>query len=220
MHLTAKTTLRLVIICGALTACAARTQPNSLASAVAWTRQSAERRALVMQTFKLAADRLTELTRGKAPGSWAVITDADQTLLDDSNYMQWRIEHSVAYSDSNWNAFLRNNLLPAMPGATAFVKRVHELGGRLVVVTNHEEFMCERTRENFRAVELAVDEVHCKTGPSDKNERFRAVRFDAVMYLGDNIHDFPGMSQSATAGFEHFGRDWFMFPNPMYGSWE
>lgn len=207
----------LLIALLALTACA---HPSQIPSGLVWTERSAERRALVLQIYRHAMDRLIELSLGKAPGTWAVITDADQTLLDDTGYMQWRKEHNVAYSDSNWNAYLRDNLLPAMPGAITFAKRVQELGGRLIVVTNHDEIVCDRTRENFRAVDIPVAEVHCKTDTSDKNARFRNVGRSVVMYLGDNIKDFPGMSQAATEGIEHFGRDWFMFPNPMYGSWE
>ena len=44
-----------------------------------------------------------------------------------------------------------------------------------------------------------------------------------VAWVGDNILDFPGMSQAARqdpAMLAPFGSRWFILPNPMYGSWE
>ena len=81
---------------------------------------------------------------------------------------------------------------------------------------------------------IAFDVVLCRVqGRSDKNPRFEQVRtgtgtglppLKVVMWVGDNIQDFPGMTQAvrtqpATALAE-FGRTWILLPNPMYGSWE
>ena len=44
-----------------------------------------------------------------------------------------------------------------------------------------------------------------------------------VEWLGDNILDFPGMTQDARndpAAFSEFGKRYFILPNPMYGSWQ
>jgi len=40
---------------------------------------------------------------------------------------------------------------------------------------------------------------------------------------GDNIGDFPGLSQSSRddpGALDDFGDRFFVLPNPMYGSWE
>lgn len=47
---------------------------------------------------------------------------------------------------------------------------------------------------------------------------------DLVLHMGDNVQDFPGVTQRAAAAIptsvsEHLGRDWFLMPNPVYGSW-
>jgi acid phosphatase len=71
--------------------------------------------------------------------------------------------------------------------------------------------------------------VLCRPAPpasSDKNPRFKAVqdRYNVLMFVGDNIQDFPATTQAiraqGNAAFEHFGVDWIVLPNPMYGSWE
>ena len=47
---------------------------------------------------------------------------------------------------------------------------------------------------------------------------------DVVAFVGDNILDFPGLTQAIRQGgdaaFSDFGVRFFLVPNPMYGSWE
>jgi predicted secreted acid phosphatase len=48
---------------------------------------------------------------------------------------------------------------------------------------------------------------------------------DIVMYLGDNIQDFPKFEQKEIArhpqrASDRIGVDFFLFPNPIYGSWK
>jgi len=42
--------------------------------------------------------------------------------------------------------------------------------------------------------------------------------------VGDNILDFPALSQAirpkGESAFTDFGTRFFMLPNPMYGSWQ
>ncbi len=50
-------------------------------------------------------------------------------------------------------------------------------------------------------------------------------RHDIVMYLGDNIQDFPKFEQQEIArhpqrASDRIGVDFFLFPNPIYGSWK
>ena len=200
-----------------------------------WTRTSAEHRALFLQVYRSAAERLRELAQGMPPGGWAVIMDADETVLDNSEYQLALARTGTRFSDSTWNAWVRRSAAPALPGATAFVDEVRRLGGRVVIVTNRDEPVCAETRANLIAVGIAAAAVLCHgEGPSDKNPRFQAVArgtaapglppLRVLMWVGDNIRDFPGLTQAArTAPAEalaEFGRAWFMLPNPMYGSWE
>jgi len=211
-------------------------QPNA-GSSVDWVRTSAEHRALSLQTFRLAGERLSELARGLDRNTWAVILDADETVIDNSEYQKEHVEAHTAYSDSAWDVYIRREISQPMPGAVAFLHYVHELGGRVAIVTNRMDYNCEPTRSNFRKIDLEVDMVLCRPpapAPGDKNPRFRAVAegtaapgmppLRVLMWLGDNIMDFPSLTQDvrtqADSAFAHFGRDYFMLPNPMYGSWQ
>lgn len=207
----------------------------ALPAAVAWTRRSAEHRAIVLQTFHLAAERLTDLVRGMVPQTWAVILDVDESVLDNSADEEARFNKGIAYTDSAWAVFVKTEMSTAMPGAAEFLARTHALGGRAVIVSSRADSLCNATRSNLRKQRLDVDLVLCKgTFTEDKNPRFRAIQegtaapgwpaLRVVMWLGDNIQDFPDMTQSVRmlpdSAYHHFGRDYFIMPNPMYGSWE
>lgn len=217
-----------------VTATAPRVRPE-----IHWARNSAEHAALFLQTYRLAGEQLRAMTRTMRTDTrvarWAVILDADETVLDNSTYQKRRADLDSAYSEASWNAWVAERAAPALPGAVEFTRTVKELGGSVVIVTNRDESGCPATRQNLAAVGIPADLVLCKpAGPSDKNPRFRAVQdgtasasFPAqtvLMWVGDNILDFPGMSQaardSAATAFRDYGRRFILLPNPMYGSWE
>ena len=68
----------------------------------------------------------------------------------------------------------------------------------------------------------------------DKTPRFRAVErgeveglpaLRVVMYVGDNIQDFPGVTQGSMrdapeSAYGEIGNSWWILPNPLYGSWQ
>jgi predicted secreted acid phosphatase len=41
-----------------------------------------------------------------------------------------------------------------------------------------------------------------------------------VEWLGDNIQDFPHLTQDVRNDPAAFGRTFFVIPNPVYGSWQ
>jgi acid phosphatase len=164
-----------------------------------------------------------------------VILDADETVLDNSTYQMRLARRGEAFSNETWNDWVREEAAGAQPGAGRFIELVRTLGGRVAVVTNRDEPVCDATRRNLTALGIEVDVVLCQAeGERGKEGRFAAVQqgttpaglppLDVVMWVGDNIHDFPGLDQRVREGppgpYELFGRRWFVLPNPMYGSWE
>lgn len=207
---------------------------NSLPNDVKWVRVSAEYRALTRQAYVFAGERLPELARALPAQGWAVILDVDETVLDNSEY-QYRlaVAHS-AFDAKRWTAWVNERAAVVIAGALEFTKLVHSLGGRVIIVTNRSQVECDPTRENLRTVGVDADAVLCQpAGESDKNLRFERVqngtavpgmpRLTVVEWVGDNIRDFPKLTQTArgdTTALGEFGRRFFMIPNPMYGSWE
>ncbi len=197
-----------------------------------WFRNSAEYRALTLSVYRSAAARAAELARGLAAGSWAVILDVDETSLDNSEYQRRLAFAGQRLTDSTWYAWIRESAAPAVPGAVEFTRTIAQLGGRVVLVSNRDDVVCDATRANLRARDVTHDLVLCRVNKlSDKGPRFGAVEegtaglppLRIIMWIGDNVHDFPGLTQAvrATPGaLDLFGSRYFMLPNPLYGSWE
>ncbi len=203
-----------------------------VAPTVRWFRASAEKRAIYLETYHNASATIVRRAQGLVPGTFGVIMDADETVLDNSRY---ELEHPV-YDETTWNEWVRGERADILPGALAFTQQVHRVGGRVVIVTNRDDKYCDATRANLTKLGIVADEVLCKTDPNsgDKNPRFDAVQagvapsvlpaLRVLMWVGDNILDFPHISQDirmqGDAAFAEFGEGFVVLPNPMYGSWE
>ncbi|HSJ14317.1 MAG TPA: HAD family acid phosphatase [Longimicrobiales bacterium] len=197
-----------------------------------WVRSSAEYRALTLQTYRAATARARALAQGRAPGSWAVILDADETVIDNTEYQRRIAVRGLRYDTASFHAWARERAAVIVPGADAFIHEVQRLGGRVAIVTNRDEPVCEDTRANLEQVGIRDALVLCRVaGVSDKNPRYRAVAEGTagrppaavLVWVGDNIQDFPELRQDARGredGLDLFGDRYFMLPNPMYGSWE
>jgi 5'-nucleotidase (lipoprotein e(P4) family) len=204
--------------------------------AIRWTRESAEHRALLLQVFAMATARVEREAAGRAPGAWGIVSDADETLIDNSAYQLEQAAKGKGFEPASWRAWTARKAATALPGAAAFLGRVRALGGRIAIVTNRGASECADTEDVFRKEGLAYDVMLCMAdgGPSDKNPRFDAVArgttpaglppLEIVAFLGDNIRDFPRLGQSLRgepdSAFAGFGTRFFVLPNPMYGSWE
>jgi len=202
--------------------------------AIRWVRGSAEHRALFLQVYRAASAHVEREAATRAPGTWAVVLDADETVIDNSLYQLERARSGQPFDPVSWKAWCARREAVPLPGASAFLSRVRALGGRIAIVTNRSAAECPDTEAVFQAQGLAYDAMLCKPegGPSDKNSRFEAVArgaaglppLELVAFVGDNIQDFPGQSQAirrqGDEAFQAFGGGYFVLPNPMYGSWE
>ncbi len=187
-----------------------------------------------MQVYRDAAARIESETVSRPARSWAVILDADETILDNSLYAKER--GSLPHEEAAWAAWVRRREATAVPGAREFLDGVRSRGGIVAVVTNRRADQCDDTRANLQALGLAFDVVLCRPadGPGDKSPRFERVArgealtgagpLEVLAWIGDNILDFPGGSQALRdapdAALADFGTRFFVLPNPVYGSWE
>lgn len=209
-------------------------RPPVLGDGVHWFRTSAEYRAITMSTYLAATEAVTSAAKGRARDTWAVVLDADETVLDNSVFQRDLVRSGGPFNEEIWAAFVRLRSSVAVPGAKGFLDRVKELGGRIAIVTNRFDILCEDTKENFRLQKLPYDAILCRVGTGDKNPRFESAATGAAFgdakarevlaFVGDNILDFPKLKQSLRgepdAAFAGFGRRFFVLPNPMYGSWQ
>ncbi|MEP7118493.1 MAG: HAD family acid phosphatase, partial [Acidobacteriota bacterium] len=228
-----------LVVCAALAGCrtaapnpataAARVpvQPAPLVEpdSIRYVRDAAEYRALVLQTYRLATAQVERDAAARAPGTWAVVLDADETIISNLTYQTERARAGLGYSVESWAAWVKRRAATPLPGAAAFLARVRALGGRIAIVTNRLGSECDDTIAVFTREALVYDAMMCRSNgsPSDKNPRFEAVRLgqspasatpvEIVAFVGDNIQDFPGLSQKmkdvGEAGFSTFGVRFF-----------
>src|SRR5689334_32321 len=69
-----------------------------LPDSVHWFRNSAEYRALAIQTYLAAGERLAAIVADGSAGAWAVALDADETVLNNSQYNKERALQGLGYS--------------------------------------------------------------------------------------------------------------------------
>jgi 5'-nucleotidase (lipoprotein e(P4) family) len=201
---------------------------------IRWVRSSAEYPAVLVQTYRLAEAALERRAAGRPAGTWAVAIDADETLINNSQQSKEQALGEPGSFEVQWDAWVKRRAAPALPGARGFLERVHELGGRIAVVTNRRERHCPQTAENLTALNLPFDVILCRGEDRDKAPRWRSVEdgtaspdlppLEIVMWVGDNVHDFPGLDQelrfAPLEAMSEFGDRFFILPNPLYGSWE
>jgi 5'-nucleotidase (lipoprotein e(P4) family) len=205
-------------------------------SSIRWVRDSAEHRALYLQVYRAATAYVEHEAANRAAGTWAVVLDADETVLDNSLYQLEQARAGRPFDPVSWTAWCARREAVPLPGASAFLSRVQALGGKVVIVTNRTAAECPDTEAVFQSQGLVRDAMLCRQDGSsgDKNPRFAAVArgtaaaglppLEVVAFLGDNIQDFPEKSQAlrnqGDEAFAEFGARFFVLPNPMYGSWE
>jgi 5'-nucleotidase (lipoprotein e(P4) family) len=209
---------------------------STLPDSIRWVRDSAEYRAATLQAYRGAGASVATLAQGRQPGSWAVVLDADETVISNLQYQIERAQAGLGYTAESWRAWVARREATPIAGAAPFLSRVRDLGGRIAIVTNRLESECADTEAVFKTHHLPYDMMLCRPdgAPSDKNPRFAAVAagttkaggpsLDVVAFLGDNILDFPNLSQTAArkadTALDAFGVRYFILPNPMYGSWQ
>ncbi|MEZ4366816.1 MAG: HAD family acid phosphatase [Kofleriaceae bacterium] len=232
--ISAPRSIRLALTCGD-GACASTEPVAPPGLELRWVDGAAEYRALAAQAYRGATARLEALaTAGALPAAFAVVLDVDETSLSNVRYQAERAVLGVGYSSASWLAWTQRRAATAIPGVAGFLAAVKAHGGTVAFVTNRKAGAeCTATRANLLAEGLPVDGLYCRGGTSDKNPRFQAIEagtaaglpaLPIVMYIGDNIADFPGLSQDLAGepedAYAEFGADLFVIPNPMYGSWE
>jgi len=200
-----------------------------------WYQRSAERRALTAQAYTLATAKIVaKVAAPGTPTNWGVVLDIDETTLNNSAYQRARAELGLGYSPASWTTWVNEKAATPLDGALAFTKKVKQLGGRVVFVSNRTAAECPATEDNLAAKGFSYDAILCRTAASEKNTRFMAVQngtakpgmpaLEVLAFVGDNIQDFPVLTQEVRtqpeSAFSGFGDNLFLLPNPMYGSWE
>lgn len=195
---------------------------------------AAEYKALCYQAYNIAYLRLDQALMNQPSKPRAIITDIDETVLDNSAYAAHRAAQGKDYDAASWMEFTGKAIADTVPGAYNFLRYAASQGVQVFYITNREEKERTGTLQNLKKFGFPnADETHLLTrqGTSGKEARRSAVLKDheVVLLLGDNLSDFSFLfdkrsteerSSAANALAAEFGRKFIVLPNPVYGDWE
>lgn len=168
----------------------------------------------------------------------AIILDVDETVLNNAAFQARMIKQNSSFDPEKWNNWVMEAKAGAIPGALEFTKRAAKEGVLIYYITNREAKVEEGTRKNLAKLGFPLaqngDRILSKNErpnwTSAKTERraFVAQNHRILMLFGDDLNDFisaKDMSQKKRTQLveEHkdkWGEQWFILPNPTYGSWE
>ncbi len=198
-----------------------------------WFQSSGEARALFYQTYALAKLRLDEyLAQPRTGNPPAIVTDVDETVLDNSPYQAWTIHNGRSYPDG-WAEWVEKAEATPLPGALEFFRYAATRGVTVFYVTNRNLAERAATVENLKKTGFPfADTVHVlvRTAEGSKENRRKKIleRFNIIMLCGDNLNDLAEFSRMNSADRnakvdllkQEFGDRLIVLPNPMYGDWE
>ena len=205
-------------------------------NAVLWQQRSGEYKALCYQAFALAKMKLNEkiALHKKDEMPLAIVTDIDESVLDNSPQQASDILHHRTYTEANWKDWTSKAAADALPGSVAFFQYADKMGIQCFYVSNRRPEEREATIRNLIDAGFPqADTVHVmmKDGTSDKEYRRLKIkeRYNIALLVGDNLNDFDKMFYQQPSytrcnlvrdNSDLFGDIFIILPNAMYGDWE
>jgi 5'-nucleotidase (lipoprotein e(P4) family) len=202
---------------------------------VLWQQTSAEYRALCYQAFNLATLRIKEIPEKQCrEGNLAIITDIDETILDNSYGEAQNILEHHEYSQNNWREWVKQQAAPPLAGSLEFMQYVHTKGISVFYISNRDTGEVRWTVENLKQLGFPdADTSHMlfmKKVSSKKQRRDQVMnKYTVVMLLGDNLNDFTELFEKRNIADrkmesdklkDEWGRKFIVLPNSTYGEWE
>jgi 5'-nucleotidase (lipoprotein e(P4) family) len=195
--------------------------------------RAAEYRALCIQGYNVARMRIdTYIAQSSKPK--AIITDIDETILDNSPYAVHQAYNGSEYTAPTWYEWTDKSAADTMPGAAAFLHYAASKNIEIIYITNREDRERASTLKNLQNFNLPnADEKHLytKSTTSSKEARRQTVlqQYEIVLLMGDNLADLHVLFDKKTeterknnvdALSAEFGKKLIIFPNVNYGDWE
>jgi 5'-nucleotidase (lipoprotein e(P4) family) len=207
---------------------------NGKMFATAYQQRSAEYRALCFQAFNIAHRRVDEIILTKTEKPKVIITDIDETILNNSPYEAHQTLQGKDYESASWYEWTSMINADTVPGSFSFLKYASSKGLEIFYVTNRSEEERNVTLKNLQKFNFPnPDSAHLfpLQNTSSKEERRKniAAAHTIVMLMGDNLGDFSFLFdkkniderlQNVNSAAGEFGSRFIVLPNPVYGDWE
>lgn len=214
-------------------------QTNSIAAdgkimANIWMQRAAEYKALCFQAYNLAHLRLDQSLTQTSAKPKAIVTDIDETVLDNSPHDMGEALERKDFDPKTWKAWTAKAEADTICGAASFLKYAAAKGVEVFYITNRDEDERTGTLKNLQKFNLPnADNEHLllKQTVSSKETRRQQVlqNHEIVLFLGDNLSDFSTLFdkkqyderlQNTQQKAAEFGKRFIVLPNIAYGDWE
>ncbi|QQL49821.1 5'-nucleotidase, lipoprotein e(P4) family [Mucilaginibacter ginkgonis] len=202
----------------------------------AYQQRAAEYKALCFQAYNIAKMRLDEAVRLHKKGKpLAVVTDIDETLLDNSPEGARAGYANEGFNNTKWQEWTARAVADTVPGAAEFFKYAAKKHVTVFYITNRGEKERAATLKNLQLYDLPfADDAHLflrdKVSSKETRRQIVLARYNIVLLCGDNLPDFDVLydnpkSEEGRAEVTHklkaqFGKKYIVIPNPSYGDWE
>ncbi len=202
-----------------------------------WQQKAAEYRALCFQAYNIAHLRADQAALKRTKKLKAIITDIDETLLDNSPNAVSQALQGKNYDQAAWLNWTSKAAADTVPGAASFLKYAAKKGIAVYYITNRSEAERAATLQNLKKYGFPnADDAHLQLKSptavnSSKEERRQNIlqTHEVVMLLGDNLADFSALFdhktveerlQNVNTEATKFGQKFIVLPNADYGDWE
>jgi acid phosphatase len=179
----------------------------------------------------------------------AVILDIDETVLDNSPFQAQLHMEGKTYDPNLWDEWVSKAAARAVPGALDFVKYAKSSGVAILYITNRTcrrranfSDICPQKPDTLKNLKqlgfpeldkhdrLLLRKERADWTTEKRSRRLAVVNTHRILLMfGDDLGDFlpnvkkhisPGKRSELTLKNQNrWGVQWFMLPNPMYGSW-
>jgi 5'-nucleotidase (lipoprotein e(P4) family) len=199
---------------------------NELPNEIKWVTQSKEYINLCQQIYQTAIIAVRQQSQGNI--NPFIVMDLDETVLDNSKYQIELHLNKESYNLDSWNQWVKTEVSELVPGAKEFIIEYKKNPyARIIYLSNRDHKTLDATKSNMKKLGLDIKDdifllrknkedikVVRRKEISDGTKRMKAYGPQKVIaYFGDAVGDFPDNEEY------RFGRNKFIFPNPMYGKW-
>lgn len=203
--------------------------------ALLYQQRAAEYKALCFQAYNIAKLRLDEALKHRGKKPLAVVTDIDETVLDNSPYDAERAINNLDFDLATWKQWTAKGVADTVPGVASFFKYAAKKGVTIFYISNRDEDERAGTLKNLKLYNLPnADNAHLilKQETSSKEARRQQVlkKYNIVLLCGDNLPDFTALYDNKPAEDKRmevteqlkkqFGNRYIVLPNSAYGDFE
>lgn len=199
-----------------------------------WQQNAAEFRALCYQAYNIATEIVKEKSSMEHFRPIAIVTDIDETFLDNSPYAVTQALKGKEFDQQSWLDWTSKGEAVAFPGSVEFFNYAASRDVAVFYISNRNENDRPGTIKNLKNLGFPFaddDHVLLMKDTSNKEERRKQVldQYEIFLLLGDNLSDFSeifyhkSQAERNRLTDEHaaeFGKRFIVLPNSGYGDWE